>query len=432
MGINLCTIIGILDDGWAGLSQNAKEKIIAADVIIGAGRVLALLKNQINTSTQVLNLDQNLSSVPQWINSALAQNQKVVTLATGDPLCFGIAKMLISKLGEDKIEIMPTTSTMFIAFAKLKLNWENFIITSIHSGVAEDWFFGAPPKHGLYNLIQKIAHNPAVAFFTSPANNPAKVARSLINAGFENIKISIACKLLQNEEIIYPNLNLQEVANKDFPSPNIMVVQHKITTVNRSTIGINDEDFLQRFPEKGLITKQEVRLLSLAKMAITKHSIVWDIGAGSGALGITAAMFALYGHTFAIEKNLADFNIALTNGKKFGLTNWTIINATAPQGIGENWLCPDAIFIGGSGGELVGLINLCLQKLKIGGRLVMNFVTFENLTTTITTLKTYIENISWEIVQLQASRSQPILNMNRLSAQNPVWVITVHKLLEIN
>ena len=86
------------------------------------------------------------------------------------------------------------------------------------------------------------------------------------------------------------------------------------------------------------------------------------------------------------------------------------------------WPDPDAVFIGGSGGELERLIRLVLERLKPRGRLVMNFVTLENLATAGHALASV--DADWEVVQLQASRSQPILDMHRLAAQNPIWIIS--------
>jgi len=87
----------------------------------------------------------------------------------------------------------------------------------------------------------------------------------------------------------------------------------------------------------------------------------------------------------------------------------------------EHWPAPDAIFIGGSGGELNELISLCLQRLRPNGKLVMNFVTLENLSTAITVLKQ--TDAEWDVISLQASRSKPILHMHRMAAENPVWLV---------
>ena len=87
---------------------------------------------------------------------------------------------------------------------------------------------------------------------------------------------------------------------------------------------------------------------------------------------------------------------------------------------------PDAVFIGGSGGELAGLIALCLRRLRPGGHLVMNFVTLENLAVATQALKA-VEALDWDVLQLQAARSRPILDMHRMAAENPVWIVCARK-----
>ena len=181
---------------------------------------------------------------------------------------------------------------------------------------------------------------------------------------------------------------------------------------------------LQRLPEKGLITKQEARVLSLAKLHLAADSVVWDIGAGSGAVGLEAAALVPLGHVWAIEKNAGDASNARANAVRFQASNYTLVEGRAPAHL-DGWPDPDAVFIGGSGGELAELIERILGRLKPGGRLVMNFVTLENLATATRALAA--AGVPWDLVQLQASRSQPILDMHRLAAQNPVWILTARK-----
>jgi len=181
---------------------------------------------------------------------------------------------------------------------------------------------------------------------------------------------------------------------------------------------------VQRQPEKGLITKREVRAVSLAHLALRPDSRVWDIGAGSGSVGLEAARIARDGHVWAIEKNAADAANALENARRLRATNYTLVQDRAPAGL-DDWPDPDAVFIGGSSGELAGLITRVLARLRPGGRLVMNFVTFENLTTATATLAS--AGADWQVTQLSTARSQPILDMHRLAAQNPVWIVTAIK-----
>jgi len=100
--------------------------------------------------------------------------------------------------------------------------------------------------------------------------------------------------------------------------------------------------------------------------------------------------------------------------------NYTLVHGKAPAGL-EDWADPDAVFIGGSGGELAELIARILARLKPGGWLVMNFVTIENLAVAVDALKA--AGAQWDVLQLQASRSKPILHMHRMAAENPVWIV---------
>ncbi|MFN4324495.1 MAG: precorrin-6y C5,15-methyltransferase (decarboxylating) subunit CbiE [Azonexus sp.] len=418
-----CTLLGILDDGWAGLSETARHRLAAANLVIGAGRTLDLIRPQLATGTELRAMDGQLARVPGWIAAAREAGRRVVALATGDPLCHGIATWLTGQPGADGLEIIPAVSTLQLAFARFQTAWQDIAIATCHTADAGEWFVGAPPTHGLYPLMRTIARHPRVALFTSPENTPARLARALILAGYgQEARLSVACRLLLPDETLYRNLSPAEAASIDFPQPNVVLVERPHRSA--PAFGLEDGEYCQRAPEKGLITKQEARALSLAKLRLKADAIVWDIGAGSGSVGLEAARLAPEGHVWAIEKNAGDAENARANAARFRVGNYTLVEGKAPQHL-DAWPDPDAVFIGGSGGELAALIHLILHRLKPGGRLVMNFVTLENLATATGALQT--GGADWEVVQLQASRSQPILDMHRMAAQNPVWIVTASK-----
>ena len=420
-----CCLIGILDDGWAGLSDAARARLAAAEVVIGAARTLALVQPHLAAAAELKDMDGQLGQVPGWITAARAAGKSVVALATGDPLCHGIASWLTSKLGRDGFEILPAVSTLQLAFARFKTPWQDIKIATCHTADAGEWYVGAPPAHGLYTLMRTIALHPRVALFPGPQNTPARLARALIAAGYgDEARLSIACRLLLPDEAVHIGLTLAEVAASAFPEPNVVLVEREVAVADFPAFGLDDLEYLQRTPEKGLITKQEARALSLAKLRLKPDAMVWDIGAGSGSVGLECARLAPYGHIWAIEKNEGDAANARANAERFRIGNYTLCEGKAPAQL-DSWPDPDAVFIGGSGGELDELIKLILTRLKPGGRLVMNFVTIENLAVATATLKA--SGAAWDVVQLQASRSQPILDMHRLAAQNPVWIVTASK-----
>ncbi len=417
----ICRIIGVLDDGNNSLSPSTLGHIRSADVVIAGTRLLEVMTGDIYPNAECLDLTGKLSQVPHWITDAHSNAKKVVVLATGDPLCHGIASYLIKQLGREKIEVLPNLSAHQLACAKLGLAWQTCRIASVHTQDTGEWRVGADPHHSLYKTLQLIRQSELTAVYTSPENCPNRIARMLQLEGLaEQYELAIAACLRQENEQVSDWVTVDEVATHQFENLNIVLIRNKVTTHVDAVFGLPDERFKQRKPDKGLITKREVRAVSLARLALQPDSIAWDIGAGSGSVGLEAARMCPLGHVYAIEKNTDDALISLENKASLQISNYSLLQSRAPAGM-ESWMDPDAVFIGGSGGELQALILLCLKRLKSNGQLVMNFVTLENLNTAMTTLKE--ASVQWDVVQLQASRSKPILSMQRLQAENPVWIV---------
>ena len=420
----ICKIIGVLDSGVQGLTPDALSAIQTADRVIGASRTLNLFAEHIAQAEQK-DLTGHLQDVPVWISEALQAEQQVVVLATGDPLCHGIASYLHKKLPNEQLHIIPNVSSVQWAFSRIGLSWQDAQIISVHSKDAGEWQKGAGPEHGLYTLLQAIFNADKLAVLTSPENTPDRIARMMLQENIaDQFDISVAENLLCADEKLVHDQSVESIAGQSFNGNDIVILQRKQIRIAKTLFGIQASDFQQRKPDKGLITKREVRAVSLARMQLKHNSIVWDIGAGSGSVGLEAARLCHQGYVYAVEKNTADFEIASNNAKQLSVYNYQLIHNKAPAGL-EDWPTPDAIFIGGTGGELAELIQLCLQRLTKGGWLVMNFVTIENLTTAIETLKSL--DAHWDMTQLQASRSQPILHMHRMQAENPVWIVSAQR-----
>jgi precorrin-6Y C5,15-methyltransferase (decarboxylating) len=277
----------------------------------------------------------------------------------------------------------------------------------------------------LYPLLQALNQYDKLAVLTSPDNDPARIARLLLAEGLDQtFTLQVAEDLLKPTEKLFRDYSVAELAKQSFNGNDVVLLQRQQPKMPQTLFGFADSAFAQRKPDKGLITKREIRAVSLARLQLTENSIVWDIGAGSGSVGIEAAKIARQGHVYAVEKNSADYEIARQNAQNFAVHNYSLIQAKAPEGL-DDWPDPDAIFIGGSGGELAVLIEYCLRRLTAQGALVMNFVTLENMAIAIETLKKTVWH--WDFVQLQASRGHPILQMHRMQAENPVWIVTVQK-----
>jgi len=425
---NPCRVIGVLDDGVASLSPTALAYIRNADVVIGGARTLALFEREFKAGAVRHDLTKRLKEVPEWVRAARGDNLGCVVLATGDPLCHGIAPYLAQHLCVDALDILPNLSTLQLACARVGLAWQDARIVSVHARDAGEWTRGSAPGHGLYGLAQALRRESRLLVLTSPDNSPDRIARLLQAEGLaDDFHMAVAENLLQPEERVLADLNPDDAAIMRFADLNVVLLWRVTVATKPVRFGLADSEFAQRQPEKGLITKQEVRAVSLARMQLRQDSVVWDIGAGSGSVGLEAARLCPDGHVWATEKNELDFTIAGQNHAAFGVSNYSLFHGKAPDGL-DTWPDPDAVFIGGSGGELASLIAMILQRLRPNGSLVMNFVTLENLATATATLQSMEEQgVTWDVLQLQAARSKPILHMHRMAAENPVWIVCARK-----
>ncbi|MFK5987125.1 MAG: precorrin-6y C5,15-methyltransferase (decarboxylating) subunit CbiE [Pseudomonadota bacterium] len=422
---NKCCVIGVLDNAMSGLPEAYQQKIQQADLIVAATRTINLFKNNFKKEAAIFDLTAKFIESVDVIKSALKTEQQVIVLATGDPLCHGIGAFLVKKMGKDTIDILPNQSMVQVAFSHLGESWQDAKICSIHGADTKEWQIGSTPEHKLYTLLNNIKFNHLLAIYTSESNSPERIARMLIMENMaKDFEFSIFEKLLQKEQKVTLNIDTKTVSKGKYASPNLVVLKRKSKLNNPLLFGYDDNFYAMRKPEKGLITRADIRAVVLAKMQLKQNSIVWDIGAGSGSVGLEAAQLCQQGHIFAIEKNCDDLPLIEKNRQQMGLINYSIICGKAPEII-DNWPSPNAVFIGGSSGNLENLIKLVLDKLTIGSSLVMNFITLENLTHCLEILKSI--SLDWNLTQMQSSHSKPILHMNRLQADNLVWIVSTIK-----
>ncbi|MGL4408186.1 MAG: precorrin-6y C5,15-methyltransferase (decarboxylating) subunit CbiE, partial [Zoogloea sp.] len=218
------TLIGILDDGWAGLGDAARARLRGASLVIGARRTLELVAPQLHAHQRQKAMDGSLGRVPGWLADAHAAGEGAVVLATGDPLCFGLGRFLLNK--GVSLRILPAVSTLQLAFARFCLPWQEARIASVHSQDAGEWAEGATPEHGLYPLVRLLAEHPLLGVFTSPENSPDRIARALLAAGFgDEVRLSVATRLALPDESLHPRLSLHEAAAQRFAEPNVVILE---------------------------------------------------------------------------------------------------------------------------------------------------------------------------------------------------------------
>ncbi|MDR6224144.1 precorrin-6y C5,15-methyltransferase (decarboxylating) subunit CbiE [Desmospora profundinema] len=400
--MNKVKVIGIGDDGKNGLFPHYRQWIEEAEVLAGGGRQLAFFPEH---PGEKIILGKGIRATLERI-AGFNTTRRVVVLASGDPLFYGVAGLVVRVLGVENVEVHPHLSSLQLAFARMGESWQKAHVESVHGRTMQ-------------GLAQRLDGKETVAVLTDEFHTPAAIARYLLRFGMDEYRAFVAENLGGPEERC-GWLDLHEMATADFSTLNVVILKRaKGFASPRWELGIDDHHFSQRKPEKGLITKKEVRVISLSEMKLAPTSVVWDIGAGSGSVSVEAAKLAPFGQVFAVEKNEADLENIEANRIKFR-TDFTVLHAKAPEGL-EDWPDPDAVFIGGSGGELGDLIRLCAKQLRPAGRIVVNAATLETLTRTLDFFRE--EGLVFRITMLQAARSKPILSMTRLEGLNPVYII---------
>ena len=184
---------------------------------------------------------------------------------------------------------------------------------------------------------------------------------------------------------------------------------------------IDDEKFLR---SNVPMTKQEIRILTLAKARIDSGSVVVDVGAGTGSITIEAAKLAPSGKIFAVERKVEAIELIRRNVEKFSVSNVEIICAEAPDGL-ENLPALDAAIVGGSGGKLEKILDVLCDKLKVGGRIVLNAITIQ----TVAKALEYFHARNWQVdaCQVQVTRLKKVGKLDMNQALNPVWIVTAEK-----
>ena len=191
----------------------------------------------------------------------------------------------------------------------------------------------------------------------------------------------------------------------------------------KTFLGIPDDSFIRgKIP----MTKQEIRILTIAKLCLPENGVIADIGAGTGSISIEAALQMPKGHVFSIERKQEGIDLIKANSAKFEVNNITVIEAEAPDGMAE---LPelDAAVIGGSGSKLSPILDLLDRKLKHGARLVLNCVTLQTISQASDWLRKAKEEYIYEIIQVQVNRWDQIGPYDMAKALNPIFILTAVK-----
>ncbi len=398
-------VIGAGIEGQEGFSRRALELVDQANMLIGGARQLALFPE---FSGKTLAIGANLAPV---IESLQKGEGSAVVLASGDPLFFGIGRYLLRNLPEADLEFVPNVSSVQYAFAKIREPWDDAVFVSAQG-------------RGMKGTVDQVVAHDKIAILTDEVNTPCAIANELIERGRGGYTAYL-CENLGTVEETITHTDLKGLLSLPAASLNVLILVKEYEAGNDGAgpcLGIPDEDFAT---VKKLITKEEVRAVSLAKLRLRQDMTLWDIGAGSGSVSIEADHLMPNGRVFAVERNPQCLAYLKENLQKFNSRNITLIEEDAPVCL-DDLPDPDRVFIGGSGGHLWKILAAVDSRLSTGGRVVLNAVTLD----TLTSATEFFENASYEleVTTVNISRTRPLTDYKMFEAFNPVFVLAAVKI----
>ncbi len=395
-------LIGAGIEGQEGVSAKAREIIAGAGLLVGRQRHLDRFADF--GGAKVV-----LPELPALLELLKNTDQQAVVLASGDPNFFGVARFLLRNLPKERLEIFANVTSMQYAFARIKEPWDDAIFLSVHG-------------RGMGRVIDKIVASEKACILTDPVNTPAAIARELLDRGAEGYEAWVCENLgLPDEKFTRTDVKgLLQLTPSDL-NLLILIRTWEPTLTNYPLIGIDDEEFATI---KKLITKQEVRAVTLAKLQLQNDLVLWDIGAGSGSVSIEASNLMPNGKLFALEKNPQCVAHLRENLAKFCAHNVKLVEACAPEGL-EELPDPDRVFIGGAGGSLEEIVEQVDRRLKGGGLIVLNAVTLDTLGRSVELLEYHGYQV--EVVCINVARTRPLTEYKLFEAQNPIYIISAAK-----
>ena len=406
-------IVGIGDDGLAGLTEATLRIVSAADRLLAPASMVGLLEG---LPGKIEALDPDMPAALRQVRAALSADRPVL-VSGGDPLFYGVARYLCDRLGKDQFEVVPHVSSMQLAFARVKESWEDAYLSNLA---------GKP----LETVVDRIRSAEKVGLFSSDDCPPSRLAKALLDRGIDYFRAYV-CENLGSPDERGTQAELIDLTTLDFDPLHVLILVRKPDRpdrVNRASrhrlFGNPDTAFSQSQPKRGLITQAEVRSIALAQLDIRPTSIVWDIGAGSGSVAIEAAQLAHEGMVYAVEPEPGDLALIQANAEAFGVPNVRPVSGRAPEvlaGLPD----PEAVFVGGTGRQVDAVLSASFARLIPGGRLAVNVATIDGLAAAYAALK----RLAGEVRLWNVSISRGIEQMDRVRFEsvNPTFLLAVVK-----
>ncbi len=393
-------VIGLGLGNHQDLSATAREILERAQVLIGGRRLIAGFENH---PADKIVIGSNLGEILARV-AARDPGEEIVILASGDPGFHGIAGTLLKHFPPEEIRILPHISSLQASFAKAGIVWNDTVFTSAHA-------------HSLAEIVGWAKRVPKLGILTDPANTPSTIAKTLLAAEIEDCRAIVGENLGAADERLVET-QLSTLVGQEFAPLNVMLLIQAADWQPWPVFSPRRDDAYAH--RCGLITKADLRALSLTRLNIRPTDTLWDIGAGSGAVSIEMAELAWQGTVFAVEKDPQNIEFTRKNRKSFNTLNLEVIAGEAPESL-AGLPAPQGVFIGGSGGKLAEIMAHIHEHAAPGCRVVANFATLENLNLGYATMKP----LGWkpQYSQINIAHSKAIAAMTRLEPLNPVFIL---------
>lgn len=378
-----------------------------ADMICGGRNILAQLQYVPELRGKLLYLTPPLDPLYDSISRLQAEGLKVLVLADGDPLFFGIGSSLARRFGTGKLKVRSAISSLQAASCRLNLPWHNIICISLHG------------RDNLAPLYEAIVTGLPIFILTGGGLTPDLVARLLVDRGADWFSVHVFENMGEAAET-HLCLNLKKCSRSHFgKAATIMLLPEKKQRGPR--LGLDAKRLYGAYS-----TKMPVRGAILELLKFKRNQVFWDIGAGSGAFALEACSLLPAGKVIAIERNWQRCLDLQENRRLVGAVNLDICMAEAPDCF-DALPQPDRIFLGGglSGRNVEALLDACMNCLPVGGRFVASCVLLDSFVK----CRSYISSLGWpmDILEIQAAYAAPLGSGASFAPYNPVFLLATQK-----
>lgn len=393
------------------LTREAEECLKSCDVVIGAKRIVEIWQGHQSKprfeSYRKEEIFSYLREHPEYRRIALVYSGDIGFYSGAKGMRDYVAGQLqdFPEEWEDEFQIHPVSgiASPIYFLNKLGYSWEDVQLVSCHGKKT--------------NLISMMKHQRRVCTLLGERNGVAQICQTFLDFGMKQVWITVG------ERLTYPNERIvtghpEDFIRQEFDALSVALFENPDFEARRISPGIEDHAFIRG---KVPMTKQEIRVLSLAKIKLTADSVLYDIGAGTGSVAIEAALQCEQGHVYAVEKKPEGIALIQENKNRFGAENLTIIEGEAPEAL-EDLPGPTHAFIGGSSGRLLEIIQKVREKNQ-DVRFVITAITLETLALLEKIKEQFPEYADMEVLQINAARSRALGRYHLMSAENPVFII---------